>query len=76
MVDYVLLAGVALFMGCLFAHLAWTGQIKFGTRTLVDRNEGPLWFWSVWTVFVAVVVSGYVHLLITVGSLPGGLFGQ
>ena len=76
MIGYVLLGGSALAIGCLFAHLAWTGQIKLGSRTLVDRDEGPLWFWSVWTIFGAMAVSGYVHLLITVGSSPGGLFAQ
>lgn len=76
MIGYVLLVGFALVMGCLFAHLAWTGQIKFGTRILLNRNDGPLAFWVVWTIFVGVVVSGYVHFLVTVGSLPGGPFAQ
>lgn len=76
MIGYVLLAGFALFLGCMFAHLAWTGQIKFGTRTLLDRNEGPLAFWVGWTIFVAVAVYGYVHFLVTVGSLPGGPFAE
>ena len=76
MIGYVLLAVFALVMGCLFAHLAWTGRFKFGTRTLVARSEDPLAFWIVWTIFVGVVVYAYVNFLVTVGSMPGGPFAE
>lgn len=72
MIGYVILTGFALFMAALFAHMAWTGRIKSGTRIRLDRREAPLRFWVAWTIALGVTVFAYVHFVITVSSYPGG----
>lgn len=72
MIGYVILTGFALFIVAMFTHTAWTGRIKFGTRTLLNRHVDPLGFWIVWTIFAGVTVWFYVEFAIKAASLPGG----
>lgn len=76
MIGYVILTGFALFIASLFAHLAWTGKIKFGTKTLLDRRMDRPGFWIVWTIFAGVTIYFYVEFVIKAASLPGGPLAQ
>lgn len=72
MIGYVVLLGFALFIVGLFTHIVWTGRIKFGSRTLLNRRENPLGFWVVWALFAGFTVHVYVHFALTVSAFPGG----
>lgn len=72
MIGYFVLGGFALFVIGMFTHMAWTGHIKFGRRTLLNRHQDPLGFWIVWTIFAGFTAYAYINFAITTASLPGG----
>jgi hypothetical protein len=45
-----------------FGVIAWTGRVKFGSWTLLDRRTQPLAFWAVYFGFLALIVSDMRHL--------------
>ena len=55
-----------------FAYLGWTGQIKYGTRVLVDRRTDRLGFWVVYILFIVLFLFALTQFFEGVNRLAEG----
>jgi len=54
----VFIGASLLLFAVLFGTIAWTGRLKFGSWTLLDRRTDPKRFWIVFAAYLALMLWG------------------